>query len=125
MNYTIGDRKYALDADWGRLPDGYEYSQVAGVAVDAEDNVYAFNRSDHKLMVLDREGNLVKVWGREFDQPHGAHVDKHGSVYLVDRDTHVVEKFSRDEELLLTLGTKGQPSDTGVIDEGFMVEKSR
>ena len=123
MSYTIGDRKYALDVDWGKLPDGYEYNQVAGVAVDDEDNVYAFNRSDHKLLVLDREGNLVKVWGQKFDQPHGAHVDRHGNVYLVDRDTHVVEKFSRDEELLLTLGTKGQPSDTGHIDEGFMVEK--
>jgi len=123
LNYTIGDRKYALDADWGTLPDGYEFNQVAGVAVDAEDNVYAFNRSDHKLLVLDRDGNLVKVWGREFDQPHGAHVDQEGNVYLVDRDTHVVEIFNRDEELLLTLGTKGQPSDTGHIDEGFMVEK--
>ena len=69
MTYTIGDRKYALDAGWGKLPEGYEYNQVAGVAVDADDNVYAFNRSDHKLLVLDREGNLVKVWSREFDQP--------------------------------------------------------
>ena len=124
MNHTIGDREYVLDQEWGRLPEGYEFHQVVGVAVDGSDNVYVFNRSDHKLMVFDRDGDLTKVWSREFVNPHGAHVDGEGNVYLVDRDAHVVEKYSPDQELLLTLGTRGQPSDTGEILAGFLVERA-
>ena len=113
MTYEIGPRKYELDEGWGRLPEGYEFNQVGGVAVDGNDRVYVFNRSSHPLMVFDREGNLIDSWSREFIFPHAVHVDREGNIYLVDRDTHVMEKFSPDGELLLTLGTKNQPSDTG------------
>lgn len=124
MKYSIGDRIYKHDSSWGKLPAGYEFTQVAGVAVDGKDNVYVFNRSQHQLMVFSREGELVKIWERPFSQPHGAHVDKNGNVYLVDRDTHVVEIFNPNEELLLTLGNKGIPSDTGKISETMPVEKA-
>ncbi len=123
MNYSIGNERYALDPEWGQLPKGYEFRQVAGVAVDSSDNVYVFNRSEHMLMVFDKEGHLVKVWDRKFAQPHGTHVDNDGNVYLVDRDTHLVEKFSPDEELLLTLGNKNTPSDTGDVRDGWLVER--
>ena len=102
MTYEVGPRKYALDEGWGKLPDGYEYERVAGVAVDGSDRVYVFNRSSHPLMVLSREGELLDAWDRDFIEPHGAHVDQEGNVYLVDRDTYVVEKFSPGGELLLT-----------------------
>ena len=79
MNYFVGSQKYELDGDWGRMPDGYEFHQVAGVAVDGSDNVYLFNRSSHQLMVFDREGNFRKAWAQTFSHPHGMHVDKEGA----------------------------------------------
>jgi DNA-binding beta-propeller fold protein YncE len=121
MTYEVGPRKYALDEGWGKLPEGYEYERVAGVAVDGSDRVYVFNRSSHPLMVLSREGELLDAWDRDFIEPHGAHVDQEGNVYLVDRDTYVVEKFSPGGELLLTLGEKHQPSDTGGTERGALV----
>ena len=124
MTYRIDSRRYELDAGWGKLPEGYEFHQVAGVAVDGNDRVFVFNRSSHKVMVFDREGNLVTAWDRNFVNPHGAHVDRHGNVYLVDRDTHVVEKYSPDGKLLLALGTRDQPSDTGEMAERFLVERA-
>jgi hypothetical protein len=30
---------------WGRLPDGWHFVEVAGVAVDAKDNVFCFTRA--------------------------------------------------------------------------------
>lgn len=124
MAYMIGSRKYELYEGWGKLPEGYEFHQVAGVAVDGNDSVYVFNRSSHKLLVFDRGGNLLTVWDQKFVNPHGAHVDREGNVFLVDRDSHVVEKYSPDQELLLTLGTKDEPSDTGEISERFLVERA-
>jgi DNA-binding beta-propeller fold protein YncE len=82
---------------------------VAGVAVDADDNVCLFNRSEHQLMVFDRGGSFIKSWDRRFSNPHGIHIGPDGNIYLADRGAHVVLKYSPDEKLLLTLG----PSDTG------------
>jgi hypothetical protein len=31
--------------NWEKLPSGWEFIDVAGVAVDSKDNVYVFNRS--------------------------------------------------------------------------------
>jgi DNA-binding beta-propeller fold protein YncE len=117
MPFGSGDYTYELDEGWGQLPEGYEFNQVAGVAVDADDNVYLFNRSDHPLMVFDRGGSFVKSWDRRFSNPHGIHIGPDGNIYLADRDAHVVLKYSPDEKLLLTLGTQNQPSDTGYDSE--------
>ena len=113
MTFGSGDYTFELDENWGRLPEGYEFFQVAGVAVDNDDQVYVYNRSAHPLMVFDREGNFVKSWGVEFANPHDIHIAPDGSVFLADRDVHVVLKYSPDERLLLTLGTRDRPSDTG------------
>ena len=51
MSYGSGDYIYELAEGWGNLPDGYEFHQVAGVAVDKDDNVYLFNRSAHQMQV--------------------------------------------------------------------------
>ena len=55
MTYEIGSRKYEVDEDWGRMPEGYEIFRAAGVAVDGDDRVYVFNRSAHNVIVFDRD----------------------------------------------------------------------
>ncbi len=117
MQFGSGDYRYELDEGWGQLPEGYEFNQVAGVAVDADDLVYVFNRSEHQLMVFDRDGGFVKSWNQRFSNPHGIHIGPDGNIYLADRDAHLVLKYSPDQRLLLTLGTRDQPSDTGYDDE--------
>ena len=124
MSYTIDSKTYEFDGGWGKLPKGYEFNRVAGVAVDGNDRVYVFNRSSHPMMIFDKDGDLVEAWDREFIEPHGAHVDKDGNIYLVDRDTHVMEKFAPGGELLMTLGTKNEPSDTGGTGLGELVAKA-
>ena len=39
-----GDYIYEVAEGWGQLPDGWSFKEVAAVGVDANDNVYAFNR---------------------------------------------------------------------------------
>ncbi len=123
MIYEIGPRKYEVDEGWGRMPAGYEIFRAAGVAVDGDDRVYVFNRSAHNVIVFDREGDMITAWDRDFIEPHAATVDRQGNIYLVDRDTHVIEKFTLDGELLMTLGNRNQPSDTGGTELGQLVNK--
>ena len=112
MRYGSGDYQYELVDNWGDLPDGFEWHQVAGVAVDSNDNVYAYNRSAHQMMVFDRDGSFLSTWDETFAGPHGIHIGPDDCVYLADRDAHVISKYSLDGRLLLRLGT-GQPSETG------------
>ena len=51
-----GDYRYEVIENWGRLPDGWRYGEVAAVGVDSKDNVYVFSRSAHPMTVFDREG---------------------------------------------------------------------
>ena len=62
MTYGSGDYTYKIDQEWGKLPDGYEFNQVAGVAIDKKDNVYLYNRSEHQVMIFDKIGNFVETW---------------------------------------------------------------
>ncbi len=113
MAFGSGDYTYELDSGWGKLPDGMEFKQVAGVAVDKNDNVYVYNRGTHSLVIFTREGEMINSWNVEHKEPHGVLVDDNGDIFLVDRNSHVVLKYSQKGDLLLTLGSRDKPSDTG------------
>ena len=113
MRVGSGDFIYEFIPSWGILPPGYEFSAVPDGAVDAQGRVYVFSRSSHPVMVFDAEGNFLKSWGEDlFKRPHGACMTP-DAFYCVDDKGHAVRKCTLDGELLMTLGTFGQPSDTG------------
>ena len=58
-----GEYRYEVIENWGTLPDGWHYGEVAAVGVDSKDNVYVFARSEHPMMVFDRDGNFLRSWG--------------------------------------------------------------
>jgi DNA-binding beta-propeller fold protein YncE len=112
----VGEGQYRYDVDprWEQLPAGWSHGDVAGVATDSDDRVYVFNRSEHPLIIYDRDGKFLGSWGEgTFTRPHGITITADNLVYLADDTEHTVRKFTLDGKLLQTLGTKGQPSDTG------------
>jgi len=109
-----GKFRYQVAEGWGQLPEGWKFTQVAGVAVDSEDKVYVFNRSEHPVIIFDRNGNFLSSWGEGvFKNAHGIHMGTDGHVYLADSGDHTVRKFTLDGELVMTLGTEGVPSEDG------------
>jgi NHL repeat len=110
-----GEFRYELHEDWELLPEGWRHGDVAGVATDADDRVYVFNRGEHPLIVYDREGRFLTSWGEGvFTRPHGITIAG-DVVYLADDSDHTVCKFTLEGKLLQTLGTVNQPSDSGYI----------
>lgn len=104
-----GDFTYEVIMDWAKLPEGWFFHEVADVAVDSQDRVYAFNRGEHPMIVFDREGNFLASWGeRVFKRPHGVTVGPDDTLYCVDDGGHTVRKYTLDGKLLMTLGTPGQ-----------------
>ncbi len=108
------DFGFKADATWAKLPLGWTWLEATSVAVNLSDQVIVFSRSDHPVMVFERDGSFVRAWGEGlFRRPHGVFVGPDDSVYCIDDLGHTVRKFSPSGELLLTLGVDGQASDSG------------
>jgi DNA-binding beta-propeller fold protein YncE len=109
-----GDFKYQVAEGWGELPEGWEFKQVAGVAVDSQDRVYVFNRGEHPVIVFDRDGRFLNSWGEGlFKTAHGVYMGPDDHIYLVDSGNHTVREFTNDGKLLVTLGTEDHPGADG------------
>jgi sugar lactone lactonase YvrE len=108
-----GGAPYRLVPNWGTLPNGAQWGEVPGMAIDASGRIYAFHRSEPPVVELDREGKILKQWGeKQFAWPHGIRVDRFGNLWITDGQARngigqQVFKYSADGRLLMTLGTKG------------------
>jgi sugar lactone lactonase YvrE len=119
LNSTQGERApYRLVPNWGTLPNGAQWGEVPGMAIDASGKIYAFHRSEPPIVELDRSGAILKQWGEKlFAWPHGIRIDRLGNLWITDGQARngigqQVFKYSPDGRLLMTLGTKGVRGDT-------------
>jgi DNA-binding beta-propeller fold protein YncE len=114
---------------WAKVPHGLWLREATSVAVDSHDRVYVFNRGNMPVLVFDREGNLVHMWGNpdpysgtvEITDPYGnpmvtwpgnqyvwAHsvrVDHDDNVWLVDTIGNRIYKCDPAGKTVLTIGT--------------------
>jgi DNA-binding beta-propeller fold protein YncE len=112
-----GEFRYLADSHWYALPAGCE---ISAVATDSEGLVYLFNRTQPGVIVADPEGNFLRSWGEGiFVGPHGLSIGPDDAVYCTDYLGHTVRKFNPQGELLMTLGTPGQMSDTGATGTDY------
>lgn len=122
-----------------------ETGQVAGVAVDADGNVWVFRRGAHDwsggapptapigevaVLQFDAEsGQLLQSWGAgRFLIPHGLAIDAAGNIWLTDVGLHQVFKYTPSGELLLSVGEArvagddaqhfNMPTDVAVAADG-------
>jgi DNA-binding beta-propeller fold protein YncE len=110
---ALGKETYTYEVveNWAKLPDGWSFKEVGGVGVDAQDNVYVFNRGVHPMMVFDRDGNFLRSWGEGvFPRAHGVTMGPDETMFLTDDGDHTVRKCTLDGKVLFTLGTSGRPA---------------
>jgi DNA-binding beta-propeller fold protein YncE len=104
-----GEFTYRVNVGWAKVPEDWWFNEVSAVGVDRHDRVYVFSRSEHPMMVFDREGNFIKSWGEgQFTRPHGVHMAPDDTIFLTDDGTHTVRQFDLDGRLLLTIGIEGK-----------------
>jgi DNA-binding beta-propeller fold protein YncE len=102
------------------VPDGWSWLEVTAVATDSRDRAYVFNRGEHPVMIFEPDGSFVTAWGEGiFTRPHGITIGPDDCVYCTDDLDHTVRKFTADGRLLMTLGSSGNPSDTGATSIDF------
>ena len=127
--------------NWAPLPDGREWGSTAGIDIDPDGQIWAYDRCGGLALAggceenPDRDpifkfnkdtGEVMTSFGAGlFVLPHGLHVDAEGNVWVTDSQGneagtkgHQVIKFSPDGEVLLRLGTAGRPgSGPGQLNE--------
>jgi DNA-binding beta-propeller fold protein YncE len=117
--------EYEVLQGWEQLPEGWTFVEVAGVATDSADRVYAFCRGEHPVIVFDRDGRFLHAWGEGiFTNAHGICIGPDDTVYLADNMDHTVRVFRPDGTLVRTLGQAGVASDTGFVAWTKPVERS-
>lgn len=106
---------------WGELADGsVPVGDVGDIGVDSDDRVFVLNRGQSPVTIFDRDGAVVGSWGKhQFTRPHGLFVGADRTVYTADDVDHTVRKWTFDGQLLMTLGERGVPSDTGCRDRNY------
>jgi sugar lactone lactonase YvrE len=113
---------------------------ISGLAIDAQDHIYVFNRGVKPVMVFDRDGNLIlagadqEINGKKINPSwqHSGGVDWEGNVYVIERDAHRIVKLSpKLDKFLLQLGVTGEkgtdathlnlPSGIAILHNGNII----
>jgi 6-bladed beta-propeller/NHL repeat len=90
---------------------------ISGLAIDAQDRIYVFNRGVKPVMIFDRDGNLLlsgadqEINGKTINPSwqHSGGVDWDGNVYVIERDAHRIVKLSpKLDKVLMQLGTTNE-----------------
>lgn len=108
------DSRYQLVENWVQFPaDVSKWGPVTGVDVDAQDNVYVFQRNEAMpIMAFDRHGKFLRSWGQGmFETAHFLRVDRAGHVWAADRGHMQAFEFDPTGKLLMTLGRKDVKGD--------------
>jgi peptidylglycine monooxygenase len=102
----LGEQLYAVHRPWGDR----HLRVVSDVAVDSQDNVYVFQRTDPPVVVFAPDGTFLRSWGSGvLADAHGIFIDHEDRVWLADRDAHQILAFDAHGNLLLTLGERHHP----------------
>jgi len=107
-----GSAAYCVVPDFPQLTAGPVLGAVSAVATDAQGHILAFHRGQHPILILDRQGQLLRSFGDGmFTSAHGLRIDTEGNIWVTDNGNHTVIKFSHDGAVLLRLGEKNVPGE--------------
>jgi DNA-binding beta-propeller fold protein YncE len=92
---------------------GWKIEMASSVAVDRNGLIYVLQRGADAdpVIVLDREGRVVRSWGRGlYAIPHSVRIDRDGNVWTTDAGSSMVYQFSADGKQRLKISVGGLPT---------------
>ena len=107
---ALAGRRYAVERNFGRLPEKIGPARASQVAVDAKDRVHVLRRGAVPVAVFAPDGAFLFSYGAgEIFDPHGITIDRHDRVWVADRDAHQILCFSADGDVTSTIGVRHVP----------------
>ena len=100
------------------------FFKPADVAIANNGDIYvADGYGNHRVVRLDRNGKLIKSWGKQgsengnFDNPHNIVMDAQGRLYVADRNNSRIQVFSREGEFIEAWTNVGKPWGLAISPE--------
>lgn len=141
--------RFKVEPSWPKIPNNWQFGQVASVAIDERDHVWVLQRpgtlsaaekgrAAPPLLEFDAAGNFIQAWGgpgQGYDWPnseHGVYIDPKGFVWIGgngDKD-HQILKFTKAGKFVMQIGRAGQSkgnADTQNLNQpadAFVVSKT-
>ena len=79
------------------------------IGLDDQIVVLDYSRDSHRVVILNKEGELMKSFGSfgsrygQFNQPHGVDVDEEGRIIVADTLNHRIQVFENDGSFIRSL----------------------
>jgi len=95
----------------GDGPGGF--ALIGGLALDAEENVYATDKALARVTKFNKEGIFQMTFGQmgdgiyDFARPKGISIDKAGRLWIVDAAPQVTKVYDAEGQLLMFFGFPG------------------
>ncbi|MBI1356464.1 MAG: hypothetical protein GC160_19145 [Acidobacteria bacterium] len=104
------DLPYRHVEGWAHMPDGYTPGAGMAVAVDADGNIWYYNRGSHPVIQFSPDGKVLQAWKEDpklsnhATSAHGMAVGPDGGIWLVGREINRIYEFSPEGRILLAIG---------------------
>jgi DNA-binding beta-propeller fold protein YncE len=124
--FTFG--AWVYEGQWGRSGSGNgQFTQVFGVAVAANGNVYVADSGNYRIQYFTPTGSFLGKWGTrgrgdgQFDLPRGIAFGPQGYVYVADHGNHRVQYFTLSGSFIGKWGGFGGGPGLFVYPQGIGV----
>src|SRR6202140_3838867 len=111
--------------DFVKLPDGMNFGEVPGGAVDSKGNVYGFTRSNSasgpahaptaaQLLEFAPDGKFLREIGKglyAWSFAHSVRIDKDDNIWAIDKGSDMIVKFNQAGRVLWVFGRKKEGAD--------------
>jgi hypothetical protein len=111
--------------NYPNLPEGMNFGEVAGVAVNSKDHVFVFSRSNSatgpafgaaaaQLFEFDEKGNYVREIGKglyAWSEAHSVRVDRNDNIWAIDKGSNMIVKFNPQGRVVWVFGRRQEAAD--------------
>jgi sugar lactone lactonase YvrE len=111
--------------DYPNLPEGMNFGEVPGVAVNSQSHLFVFSRSNSatgpafgaaaaQLFEFDQNGNYVREIGKglyAWSEAHSVRIDKDDNIWAIDKGSNMIIKFNPQGRVMWVFGRRQEAAD--------------
>jgi DNA-binding beta-propeller fold protein YncE len=111
--------------NYPNLPEGMNFGEVPGVAVNSRGHVFVFSRSNSangpafgaaaaQLFEFDQNGNFVREIGKglyAWSEAHSVRIDRNDNIWAIDKGSNMVVRFNPQGRVVWVFGRKQEAAD--------------